>query len=489
MEIVPSTFLAFAAVLAMLLRGPYAAISIFMALIPFGATAAFNLPALGGASIGLADLGAVAIFGLVCLLPGAPERIAGTMRPWQPGFFLLLLALACIIAALFLPRIFAGQTEVFGISRSEGQIGIVRLPLSPGTGNITQLFRMMLGFLTFFALATLMRRRPDSGIVLRAMIVCTIVQFALGWTDVALHALGLGDALDLLRTANYSMLSEARMGGIKRMVGGFPEASSFGYLTLGLFAFWLQLWISAPGNRAAPWMLAASAILLIRSTSSAAYVAAAAFLISFAAWTLLTRLRRNASRRAVAIAATAGLALWIGALAIFAAYQLVQPFADFLDKALLDKMGSSSGVERMSWNSQAMVNFSDTLSFGAGLGSVRASSWLAACLGSIGLIGTGCYIAFLISLLRLPCPPEPQLRDSTLRGLKSACLAVLFSAMLTHATPDLGVIFFALAGLAAGLSRGAVLESRRQRSDPAAELPGRASTIQQRSQALFGPGP
>ncbi|SDL16016.1 hypothetical protein [Aliiruegeria lutimaris] len=460
MEIVPSTFLALAAVLAMLLRGPYGAVSIFMALMPFGAAAAFNLPALGGASIGVADLGAVAILGLVCLLPNSLERIAGTMRPWQPGFFLLLLALVCVIAALFLPRIFAGQTEVFGISRSEGQIGIVRLPLTPGTGNITQLFRMVLGFLTFFALATILRRKPDEGLVLSAMITCTLVQFALGWIDVTAHAVGLPQILDPIRTANYSLLTEARMGGMKRMVGGFPEASSFGFLTLGLFGFWLQVWIASPASRAAPWMFAASTILLVRSTSSAAYVAAAVFLVTFAVWTLLTRLRRTARRRSVAIAATTGMLFWVGALIVFGAYQLVSPVTEFLDNALFNKMGTSSGVERMSWNSQAWINFTDTLTFGAGLGSVRASSWFMACLGSIGLIGTGLYIAFLLSFLRLSAPPEPVLRTATLAGLKSGCLALLLSAMLTHATPDLGVIFFALSGLAAGLSRGALLESQ-----------------------------
>jgi hypothetical protein len=45
-------------------------------------------------------------------------------------------------------------------------------------------------------------------------------------------------------------------------------------------------------------------------------------------------------------------------------------------------------------------------------------------------------------------------------ALQAGCLAMLLSALLTHATPDLGLFFFALAGLAAGLSRGATLESR-----------------------------
>jgi hypothetical protein len=45
-------------------------------------------------------------------------------------------------------------------------------------------------------------------------------------------------------------------------------------------------------------------------------------------------------------------------------------------------------------------------------------------------------------------------------ALKAAAGAFLISAMLTASTPDLGVIFFAVCGLIAGLSRGAQLESR-----------------------------
>jgi hypothetical protein len=37
---------------------------------------------------------------------------------------------------------------------------------------------------------------------------------------------------------------------------------------------------------------------------------------------------------------------------------------------------------------------------------------------------------------------------------------MLASAVLTLATPDLGLFFFALAGVATGLSRAMVLESR-----------------------------
>ncbi|PRY25158.1 hypothetical protein CLV78_102335 [Aliiruegeria haliotis] len=459
MEIVPSTFLALAAVLLMVIRGPYGSIAVFFALTPFGAAAAFNLPAVGGATISVTDLAALTLLALVLLMPEGPSRLVGSMRAFQPGFWLLLLALCCVVAALFLPRLFAGETEVFGIARKDNTTGIVSRPLRPGTGNITQLFRMTLGFITFYALATLLRRRPEHGLVIGALSIATVIHFTLGWLDVATYAIGMSELLDPIRTANYAMLVDVRMAGLKRMIGGFPEASAFGYYTLGLFGFWLQYWLASPGSKRGAWMLAASTLVLLRSTSSAAYVAAIAFGMSFALFLLVANLRRTAERRSVSIAAVLGLLVWVGALGLIAAYQLVDPVTTYLDRALFDKLETSSGVERMSWNAQAWVNFTETRYMGAGLGSMRASNWLLACLGSIGIIGTGVFLAFLISIVRLPAPPDPAERVATIRGLKAGCAALFVSALLTTATPDLGKVFFALAGLAAGLSRGAVVES------------------------------
>ncbi len=113
----------------------------------------------------------------------------------------------------------------------------------------------------------------------------------------------------------------------------------------------------------------------------------------------------------------------------------------------------------MSWNAQAFVNFRETWFLGAGLGSVRASNWLMAVLASLGVIGAVLFAAFFTTLARAPLPKD-DLRGPVVGALKAASPALLISAMLTASTPDLGVIFFAVCGLIAGLSRGAQLESR-----------------------------
>jgi len=469
MEIVATSFLAFALVIALAVQGPFRGMWLFMAATAFGAAAAFNMPALGGASILVADIAALTMFALVLLHRGGAAMIAGSARVGQPGFWLMLLIVLSIVVTLICPILFRGATEVFSLSRDLDDEGIVRIPLGPSTGNLTQLFRLLLGGAIFFALATVFRVRPDARVVLTAVAVTTTLNAALGWADVLTHAVGLPELLDTIRSANYAMLDAATMGGLKRMVGGFPEASSYGYFSLGLFAFWLQLWFGAPGHATRPTriMLALSAVSVLRSTSSAAYVAILALVAVLVLAAAAANLRRQVSRRAVVIAFGLTVSTILGGLGLVLAYQLMPQVQVFFDNVLLQKMEGDSGVERMSWNAQAFRNFLDTFGLGAGLGSVRGSSWLMATLASIGVAGTALYLAFILSvLLGGAGRGGGDERAAVIRALRAGCLGLVLSSLLTGATPDLGLIFFAFMGLAAGLARGAVLAGETGPSRP-----------------------
>ncbi|MFT7592983.1 MAG: hypothetical protein ACI8R4_000294 [Paracoccaceae bacterium] len=457
MQLVPSSILALAAILMMFVKGPRRGVFSFLALTPFGAAAAFNLPALGGATIGLKELAVVAVFVMVWIAPDGPNRLLGTLRPGQPGFVLLILMAVCGMSAIFAPMVFRGATEVFSLSREANAQGIISISLRPTTGNITQLFMMTLSALAFLCFATVFRVTPDARAVLTGMAIATGINFVLGWLDVVTGATGLNVLMEPIRTANYSMLDGSRMAGIKRMVGGFPEASSFGEYSLTMFAFWLPYWTRSPSSWLARIMLVASAIVLLRSTSSGAYVALVLFLLGYGLYAATSGTRSRVPKRVAVIFFCGLLTVWMAALVIYASYQLVDPVTAFFDQTLFDKLETDSGIERMSWNTQALRNFTDTTLVGAGLGSVRASNWFVACLGSIGLIGTLLYLAFLTLLARLPVPSENAETAVVVTGLKSACFALFIAAFLTSTTPNLGVFFFTLAGLATGLSRGASL--------------------------------
>ena len=459
MEFVPTTVLALLAVLVLLARPAHRGLWAFMVLTPFGAAAAFNLPVVGGASVGVMDVGVLAVFAAVVLSRDGFARFAGSMRPGRPGFCLALLGVFAIFSALAFPQLFAGQTEVFAIARNENQSRLTLVPLQLTTGNLTQLFRFSLNVIVFLAFDAAFRFRPEPKNIVTAIFAATVVHVTLGVVDVTSVLAGFGHLLDSVRTANYSMLAGIRLGGLVRMVGGFPEASSFGYYSLGLFGFWLQYWI-VTRDRPALLLTLLSAAVLVLSTSSGTFVAAGVFLIVGGVITMLRGLQVNVSRTAMALGTGAGLVVLSAILMLFAGYQLFDPVTQFLDQVLFDKAASFSAQERASWNTHGLQNFRETWGMGAGLGSARASNWIIANLGSFGLIGTGLYIIFLAAVFKLPAGTQDLRRNACINGLKSACLAMLMSAMLTAATPDLGVFFFALAGLASGLSRGGEIESR-----------------------------
>lgn len=461
MQVVLSTPLALLVVIALAMKGPVRGLWLFMATTPFGVAAAFNLPAAGGASIMMMDLAAVTLFTVLWLQPQSTSRILGTMRPWQPGFFLILMILFSAVSAVLFPRLFADMTQVFSIARTNNATGIVSVGLHPTSGNLTQLFRILLDGVTFFALATVLRERPDAGIVVRAMAVAALVNVALGWLDV-MAGMGAGAVLLApIRTANYAILFDVAMAGLKRMIGGFSEASSFGYFTLGMFGFWLVYWLRATPSRLAGWTLAMTTIVLLRSTSSSAYVSMVAFLFTMAGIAVARHLGHSVERRLFALIVWGAVAGWLALLAMGAGYVLLDPVKAFFDRALFNKLDTESGLERMSWNLRAYQNFLDTWMMGAGLGSMRASNWLLACLGSIGAVGTGLFLAFLGTFFAAPTLPGDRDRAAAIDGMKAGCLAMFISAMLTQPTPDLGIAFFAMAGLGVGLSRGAVVESSR----------------------------
>lgn len=460
MQFLPSTFIAVALIGALLAVGLRRGLWIFFAMMPLGAAAAFNMPALGNASFGIKELAVIVVLGLVMVRPRGLDNLIGTLRPGQPGGIALVLFVYCVLSALWVPAVFSGATEVFAIARSANANGIRLVPLGPTTGNLTQLFALTLSLAAFLALATYSRTDPDPRRIERAVAVATALNLALGLLDIGSAAVGASYLMDPLRTANYSILSEAKMMGFKRMIGGFPEASSFGSFSMGLMGFWLHRYLIDPKSRQALIMLLIALFCVLRSTSSAAYVAIVVYIAIYVIYGVTTRMGSVLSKQIVVTAVLGILLVWHAMIMIYAAYELVEPVTAFLNETLFDKLGSDSGVERMSWNAQALQNLFDTWLIGAGLGSGRASNWLLSTLGSVGLPGTALFVAFMVSLFRVPVKVPGSPAEVTVTALKWGCAATLVNELLIASTPNLGVFFFALAGLATGLARSTQVEAR-----------------------------
>jgi hypothetical protein len=135
------------------------------------------------------------------------------------------------------------------------------------------------------------------------------------------------------------------------------------------------------------------------------------------------------------------------------AYSFIPELQSLLDQILFSKASSHSGVQRMMWNEQALVNFYETYGLGTGIGSVRGSSWLTSTLGSMGIIGFGLYTWFIGSALTMRPPFEHRLSQTShiVVALQSGAAAVFLQSLITKPYPNLEVPFFAMAGVAVGL--------------------------------------
>lgn len=455
MQFLPSTLIGLLFVLFALWRGPAGALVVLFATIPFGMMAAINLPALGNTSLLASDLVVVTLAGMMLIRRGFVASMGRLLAPGQAGLILFLFLIYAIFGTVFFPRVFEGATQVFSVARAGNESGIVSQPLAPSGGNLSQLLRMLLSALAFAAVSMIMMRRQDPQIALRAMTVVTVGHAGLGFLDLFTQATNTSWLMAPLRTANYALTLGQETAGVNRLIGGYPEASSYGYVLIGLLGFWLNYaFHDRSGKRWPVVMLLTVFLLWLRSTSSSAYVGGALLLLVFGVPRVVELVRRRQSalpRRAAVFVMGGSVAVPLFLFVIFALYQTVPAFEQFLDRSLLEKMSSQSAEERGSWNAQAYRNFIDTWLLGAGLGSVRGSNWIAATLGTTGLVGLSLLVVFIFKLLTLRFDRSDHMRWQVAAALKMGLAGCICRAIVVKLSPNLDYIFLAMAGLLVGL--------------------------------------
>lgn len=432
-----------------LLHGRRLAIFVFLVSTLFGAAAASVLTALGSANLPPSHL----LLGFLMLIAmrGVHLRHAlSAFAPSRAGVWLLLTLAYAIILVLFMPRIMAGATDVFSIARGEnGVADLVLTPLAPASGNLTQT-AYFIGdvacFAIFFAFA---RDRAGKRWMADALLFCGCVNILFAALDYVTFFTQTGDYLAFMRNATYRIHDTAEVVGLKRLIGSFTEASAFASMTLTLFAFCVTLWLNGYRPAFAGPLAFVLLLALILSTSTTAYVCLVIYLALVFTGSIWRALKGNAGRiRLQALIVTPLLiCLALGAISLNAS--LADGIGEMLDQLVFQKGTTDSAVERGSWNIQALVNFVDSHGIGLGLGSVRASSSIVAALATMGIFGTLTYGWFVLRCLRAPReelhPESRAIREAA----ASACLALFISGAISGTTIDLGLIFFACAGLAA----------------------------------------
>jgi hypothetical protein len=429
-----------------LYRRPSFIVYMFFCATLLGAAAAFVLTNLGGTNISPAHL----LLGFLTVrLLRIPQISSNSIRGLAlgyPGFWLLLTVIYSSFAAYLMPRIFAGETFTFAV-RSESTYTI--LPLAPAMSNLTQSIYFVGDLICFVVIYGYASTQRGYRVLGKAAIVCATLNLVFAALDLVTYFTNTTELFEPIRNANYSMLSDTEMSGFKRIVGSFVEASSFGAMTLGYFAFCGKMWLLGTYSRFAGALALLSLTALIFSTSTTAYVGLSALLVISYLEALFQALRKPINGHVGFFLIGAPLIASITVIAIALNDSSSAYIQNVVDTMVLNKMSTESGVERSSWNWQAIQNFIDTFGFGVGNGSVRASSILFGIPASLGIVGTVLFSLFFIAVFlgrrNVASGEFDPIDDAFRQSARYACAAWFISAATSGALIDLGLPFFAFA--------------------------------------------
>jgi hypothetical protein len=438
--------------LACVAFGPAVGTPVFTCFTLLGAAAASILSAVGGASIQPAHLLLLFLFVDLILRPGLMRESLRALRLPQAGSWLLLTVAYGVATAIILPRLFAGATYVFTPARSDsGTVSVLTMPLAPGSANLTQSVYFIGDLICFLIIATHAARRDAARQITRTMMLCGILNLAFAGLDLATYYTNTAELLAFIRNSSYRMLDDVETAGLKRIVGSFTEAASFAYVTLGLLAFNLRLWSDGIVPRVTGPIALLSLVAILFATSSTGYVGLGVVL-SLQAFAAVRRLLgRRAAPNTVALLALAPVLAAVCVAGIALEPTLRASVSDLIDTTLFNKLSSDSGIERGAWNRQALTAIADTHWLGAGIGSLRASSWLIAVPANIGAVGSALYGCFLLAVFLRRDPDDDPLVAALRAAGKHACIAQIAAASIAGAFIDLGLNFFLYAGIVCGL--------------------------------------
>jgi hypothetical protein len=430
---------------------------IFFASTLLGSAGAIILTAVGGTNIQPAHL---LLAFLTLRLMSSRDIRDGALRAiaiGRPGFWLLVTVVYSAISAYLMPRLFAGQTMAFAVRAQEGANYAV--PLAPTTSNLTQSIYFIGNFICFFVLCGFGSSYSGRKSLAGAALACVILNLVFVVLDLATYATNTTEILSFIRNSTYTMLADTELVGFKRIVGSFVEASTFSYWTLGYFAFTISLWLNGIATRLTLPLSLLSFVALLLSTSTTAYVGLAVFLFVQYLLTGMKFLSRPVGREINIFIITVPFILSVVVVLICLNDSSAAYVSNLLDTMVLNKLSSYSGIERSSWNSQAIRNFVETFGFGAGNGSVRASSFPIAVISSLGIFGALTYGLFLVTIWVGQVRPADAALVATLRAARSACFAWLIAATASSGFIDLGLPFFAFAAIACADPQGSQMRS------------------------------
>lgn len=418
----------------------------------FACSSAIAFPAIGGLAILPANL-FLLFFAVRAFNVGGGAELWRPVAPGSTGFPLLCLCVFALVGAVFLPRALQGATHVFAIDRSTVDPNTPELqPLGPVSGNLTQSLYFVGEVLVYCCMTVFLTRKNSYRHFANAILVVTAMNVIAATIDLGSSAVGV-NVLGVIKTAQYMLHDGEEVAGMQRIVGTFAEASTFSSFTLPLFAFSANLWLFSYRPRITGLLTFASGVFLALSTSATAYVGFAVYLVVL----LLGRCGRIAPRSGLRKRSLCSVVICAGVMALLYGIVfkpgLMESLGDFFNDTVLTKANSASGVERGSWNQQALTNVVETFGLGVGIGSARTSSFALVLLSNLGIVGTMFFSIFVWKCTVTPISEHgPMLDRAVCYASRQAMLAVLIAASISGTVFDLGPCFYLFAAAAGGLS-------------------------------------
>jgi hypothetical protein len=369
----------------------------------------------------------------------APDAVRG----WSvPQLWLLLFTAIGVLGAIFLPRVFAGVVHAMGSRGSINEAAFT--PVSPSGTNIIQAFYLVVN-LMLFSIASYLVATREHGVRWALKGVACGLAFAclLGLYQLIAFYAGLPWPTEVINSnTGVGQFPDQMAGGIKRITSTFWEPSLLGYNFVGCLGLFLL------GGRAPALGVLALCVLML-STSSLGYFGLVALV---AIWLVLDRRVAGGTKVRIGAAVASTCLAFIGIDYLWLDSQA-------LNDLVLNKADSSSGVGRSTADALALQTFIESAGLGVGVGSTRASSFLATLLATTGLAGVLAFGAFAVTLVQA-CYRRAD--DES----RQMCFALIgFLIVWVIAIPDLvQATFWLVAGVASGHLRR---EARIPVTDPA----------------------
>jgi len=439
----------------------------------FGAAAAVNMPALGGSSI---QPSVFALAFLAARLAASRQLMSEKMNQALKDSLLFgLFAAYGVLSAFVFPRLFYHQVELPPTRIISTAIFAVA-PLQPSSQNITQATYLLGTFFVILATAFIARTERRPRLVMMTLIYLSWAHIAFGILDVLFSMLGL-PFMDIVRNANYSVVDQ-HFGAFRRIQGTFAETSAYSAYGFVLLIFMTELWLRDVEGRLTGVTSLALGVTLFMSTSSSAYLGLGVYGLILAA--RIVYLPTPTAQRKGLILACFGILAIAAILAICVAQpRIASEFGRMLTEMTVKKGESFSAIQRGFWTRKGWEAFTISNGLGVGVGSFRSSSLVSAVAGSMGVFGLATLGLFLARILPIQKLSSYQLDcDRTAAvGIAAAWAALvgLAPGMVSATSPDPGVMFAFMAGLAmAWAPRGRYAAAQAAGLSPSAQAAGRS---------------